>query len=102
MVGRITSFGRSKPSFKDGADNRLLPPDLTLGQFAVGGQAGKLGAGSRAAGRAVVLAARAEHEIARVGDAWIARRTDQFDVIDRRAVVAGDRLVLRAPAECVL
>src|SRR5690606_35895732 len=47
------------------ADHALLNPRLAWRQLAVRGQAGELGAGARAARRAVVSHAGAEHEGAR-------------------------------------
>src|SRR5215469_18612344 len=76
-------------AFKHAADDALLPPHLALAQFAVGIQAGELGAGACAAGRAVISFARAEHEVFAVhpGDfGW----TEQLDVVDLVAMVAGD------------
>ena len=80
---------------EDAADDRLLPPDLARRQLSIGREAGELRAGAGAAGRAIVLAAGAEHKIPRVGDGRIARRTDQLDVVDLGAVVASDVLLAK-------
>src|SRR5262249_15267384 len=64
---------------EDAADDALLFPDLTRRQFAVGGEAGELGAGAGAARRAVVGQAGAEDEVAAVRER---RGAEQLDVID--------------------
>lgn len=66
-----------------------LYPGLALGKLAVGGQAGQLGAGAGAARGAVVGLAGAHHEVAAVGVGVVGK---QLDVVDRRAVFAGDAL----------
>ena len=73
------------------ADDALLPPHLASAQLAVGGEAGELRARAGAARRAVVGLAGAQHEVAAVG-AGRASRAEQFDVVDQRAVRAGDAL----------
>src|SRR2546426_2121610 len=69
------------------ADHALLPPHGAGRKLAVGRQAGQLGAGAGAAGRAVVGLAGTEHEAAAVG-VW--RRREELDVVDLGAVAAGD------------
>src|SRR5437879_4859412 len=85
-------------ALEDAADDALLPPDVALAQLAVGEEAGELGAGPGAAGRAVVCHAGAEDEIAAVG-VGVARGAEQLDVIDQAAVGAGDALALQRPAD---
>ena len=83
--------GRTLPSIdlrralEDAADDALLPPDLALGELAVGDQAGELGARAGAAGRAVIGLARAEHEVAAVGPGHRGR-SEELDVVDLGAV----------------
>ena len=62
-------------AFEDAADDALLAPDLARLQFAIGVQAGQLGAGAGAARRAVVGLAGAQHEVLAVGARrqWAAR-----------------------------
>jgi len=64
--------------------------------MAVGGQAGQLGAGAGAARRAVVGLAGAQHEVAGIGGG---RGAEQLDVVDLRAVRAGDVLRLERAAD---
>ncbi len=49
---------------ESGAEDAFLHPCSAFGELAIGGQAGKLGAGPGPAGRAVVCLAWAEDEIA--------------------------------------
>ena len=60
-------------------------------ELAVGDQAGELGAGAGAAGRAVVGLAGAEDEVPAVGPGRVGR-AEQLDVVDLAAVRAGDAL----------
>ena len=65
------------------------------GQLAVVRQASQLGAGARAARRAVVGLARTHHEIAAVGLLVVG---EQLDVIDQCAVLAAYACASRAPS----
>ena len=65
-------------AFEYAADHAFLPPDLTWSKDAFRIQAGQLCAGSGAAGRAVILFAWAEDEIAAI-DVWRRPRTVEFD-----------------------
>ena len=56
-------------AFEDAADDAFLTPDFAGLQFAVGIEAGELGAGAGAAGRAVVGFAGAEDEVSAIGAA---------------------------------
>ena len=58
ICGRTRPSAISARAFEHAADDALLPPDLALAELAVGDQAGELGAGAGAAGRAVVGPAR--------------------------------------------
>ena len=58
-----------------------MPVDLILMQFAIGEEAGQLGAGAGAAGRAIVSMTRAEYKVSAIG-AWIAGRAEQFNMVD--------------------
>ncbi|MCY1532882.1 hypothetical protein D9M68_681780 [compost metagenome] len=84
-------------AFELAADHAGLAPGLAFGQFAVGGEAGQLGAGAGAAGRAVVGLARAEHEVAAVGVRVVG---EQLDMVDRPAVFATDVLVFQGLHHC--
>ena len=64
---------------------------------AIRGQAGELGAGARAAGRAVVGLAGTQHEVAAVGAA-LCRLAEQLDVIDV-GMPLGIRRLAHAPGE---
>nr|GEU28650.1 HTH-type transcriptional regulator PtxR, putative [Tanacetum cinerariifolium] len=75
-------------AFEHAADHAFLAPQRAFGQLAVGRQAGQLGAGAGAARRAVVGLAGAQHKTLAVGAR--ARGREQFDMVDRRAVVARD------------
>src|ERR687887_2519089 len=74
---------------EDAADDALLSPDLPLPKFAVRVEAGQLGARARAARRAVVGLARAEHEILAVHAVEFGRR-EEFDVVYLLAARARD------------
>ncbi|MNZ87507.1 hypothetical protein D3C78_1063670 [compost metagenome] len=74
------------------AGNAGLDPGLAFGELAVGGQAGQLGAGAGAAGRAVIGLAGAHDEVAAVG---IRVGGKQLDMVDGGAVLAGDALGLQ-------
>ena len=97
IQARPRMAGRMRPGCPRGvpagleaaADHALLHPGRAGREVAVGGQAGQLGAGAGAAGRAVVGLAGAQHEVARVG---AGRRREQLDVVDLRAVRPGDAL----------
>jgi hypothetical protein len=56
-------FPHRDAAFKYAANNAFLFPDLTFADFPVGIEAGQLGAGSGAAGRAIVGLPRTENEI---------------------------------------
>ncbi len=85
-------------AFEDGTDDALLPPHLAGLQFAIGVEAGQLGAGAGAAGRTVVGLAWAEHEALAVG-AGVGGRAEELDVVDLAAVAAGDPLRFDALAD---
>src|SRR6516165_9360515 len=72
-------------AFEDAAHDALLPPDFARGELVIGIQAGKFGAGARAAGRAVVCLAGAQHEALAVC-AGCGGRAEQLDVVDLAAV----------------
>ena len=72
-------------AFEDAAHDALLPPDFAGRELAVGVEAGQLGAGAGAAGRAVVGLAGAEHEILAIGAGRV-WRTEEFDVVDLATV----------------
>src|SRR5512146_57335 len=71
------------------AKNAFLNPRLAFGQFAVGSQAGELGARAGAAGRTIVCLAGAKHEVAAVRR-LIVRRAEQLDMVDFFAAGARD------------
>ena len=109
-VGRAADLG-SDPTlddpcraFEQAADDALLPPDLSLGELAVGDQAGKLGAGAGAARGAVVGPAGAQHEVLAVG-IGPSRWTEQLDMVDLATVGAADALsgqgLANAPGDLV-
>ena len=84
----------------DTTPSKTLPTMLSCrqtspaAQLAVGGQARELRARAGAARRAVVRLAGAEDEVAAVVRG-VARRAEQFDVVDLGAVRAGDALLLQ-------
>jgi hypothetical protein len=83
IVGSILPRGPIEPAKASGeaaAENALLHPRGAFGQLAVGGEAGELGAGARAAGRAVVRLARAQHVVPALR-ARHGRRREQLHVI---------------------
>src|SRR5690606_20702957 len=75
---------------ENGVENAGLPPGLPGLELSGGVQAGELGAGARAAGRAVVGLARTEDEIPAVGEGRIGRRAEGLDVVDLHLVRSGD------------
>ena len=64
--GNDSVFRGGEAAFEDAADDAFLTPDLAGGEFAVGGEAGELGAGAGAAGGAVVFGTGTEDEAAAV------------------------------------
>ena len=83
MLGMISARGIAPVARrKRAADDALLHPGLARRELAGRGEARDLGAGAGAAGRAVVGAARTQHEVAAVR-AVHGRRTVELDVIDR-------------------
>src|SRR5436190_9455163 len=65
--GRDPAVRAVEPSVRSGeraADDALLHPRRALGELAVGGETSELGAGARAARRAVVGVAGTQHEVA--------------------------------------
>src|SRR5438045_1786372 len=80
-------------AFEETADDALLPPDLTLAQFAVFEEAGELRARPGAARRAVIRLARAHHEVAAVCIRPM-RRPEELHMIDQGAIRAGDPVAL--------
>src|ERR1017187_1338567 len=84
--------------FEDAADDALLTPDLAGQQFAIGVEAGQLGAGSGAAGRAVVGFTGTEHEVLAIG-AGSGGFSEELDVIDLAAIRAGDAVGGETPAD---
>ena len=74
-------FGGCVATFEDAANDAFLPPDFIGGEFSICGKAGELGAGTGAAGGAVVFAAGAEDEVSAVVGG-IERRCEEFDVVD--------------------
>src|ERR1051326_3744522 len=103
-IGGARDLGINQPvfhrdrSFENAADDALLTPYLAGLQLAVGIEARELRAGAGAAGRAVVRAAGAEHEILAVR-AGIGRRTEQLDVVDFAPVRSTDAVPLKRPAD---
>ncbi|MFT5130465.1 MAG: UDP-glucose 4-epimerase, partial [Rhodothermales bacterium] len=85
-------------ALKDAADNTFLAPDLALGEFAVGDQAGEFGARASAAGRAIVGTTRA-HDIASAVCIWIRGRAEELHVIDLAAVVATNACCFEGAAD---
>src|SRR5262249_34139023 len=83
---------------EDAADDALLPPDLAFPELTVGVEAGELGAGAGAAGRAVVGAPGAEDEVAAVGRD-VGRRAEQLGGVDGAAVGPGDAVALQGAAD---
>src|SRR5579863_1333453 len=79
--------GRAKAA----ADDAFLDPDFAGAQLSVGCEARELGARSRSARRSIVGPAGAEDKIAAVRIAR-SRGGENLDMVDRRAVLAGDRL----------
>src|SRR5690606_2537574 len=86
------AFGVLVAALELAADHTGLAPQLARLQLAVGRQAGQLGAGAGAAGRAVVGLAGAQHEVAAVGLGVVG---EQLDVVDQAAVLAADALVFQ-------
>ena len=87
--GNNRSVLDANSTFEDGAENSFLPPDFARAEFAVGGKASHLGAGSGSAGRAIVGFAGTENKVAAVVGG-ILRGRGQLDVIDLCAVRTGD------------
>src|SRR5258706_7543038 len=84
------AFGEAIRPLEVAADDALLPPRRALGQLSIGGEAREPRARSRAARRAVVGVARAQHEVAAI--VGVAPRLPQkLDVIDLAAVATRDR-----------
>jgi hypothetical protein len=88
-MGMIWPASTRKLAFEHRSENAFLPPDFAWLQVAVGSQAGHLGAGSGAAWGAVVGLAGAENEVAAVVGRVVGG-AEQLDVVDLRAVGAGD------------
>src|SRR5207237_1576613 len=90
---RIRKRGRGSrvTSREDAADHAFLAPRNTRRKLAVGGKTSELGAGAGAAWRAIVRAAGAEYEVARIV-ARIGRRPNELDMIDLGARNTGHAL----------
>jgi len=85
----------AEAAFEDGAEDAALPPDFAGGELAVGEEAGELGAGTGAAGGAIVGLAGAEDEVGAVvirAVGAVAGWAEELDVVDGLAVGAGDAL----------
>ena len=76
-------------SFKNTADDTLLPPDLAFTQFSIREKTCELGARASATRRAVVSFAGTQHKVFTV-DSGELRWPEQFDVIDLVSVASRD------------
>src|SRR5688572_30964612 len=78
-MDEVVCHGNS--SFKDTADNTLLPPDLAFTKFSIREKTCELGAGASAARRAIVCVSGTQDEVFTI-DSGKLRRAKQLDVID--------------------
>src|ERR1700734_1118894 len=86
-AGQQLSLAEREACFEDTTDHAFLAPSLAGCEKAIGIQAGQLGAGAGAAGRAVVFLPWTEHEVPGV-KAGSLRGTVELDVIDFRSLRA--------------
>ena len=85
--------------FEDASGDAFLPPDGAGFEQGIGVKTGHLGAGAGAAGRAVITLAGAKDKVAAVRGR-IVRLGEEFDVVDFRAVFAGNALRVQALDGC--
>lgn len=85
LAVRQSAVGRRESA----PDDALLLPGRTFGEFAVGGQAGDLGAGPGPTGRTIVSLTGAKHEVAAIGGRG---GGEELDMVDLPALGARDAL----------